>query len=36
VQELNNIESESPGKYDYWYENIIDAMEELIKKNNKI
>jgi len=34
MQQLENAESKFPGKYDYWYENIIEAMEELIKKNS--
>jgi hypothetical protein len=29
MQQLENIENKFPGKYDYWYENIIEAMEEL-------
>jgi tetratricopeptide (TPR) repeat protein len=33
MQELENIESKFPGKYNYWYENIIEAMKDLIKKN---
>ena len=31
MQQLENVESKFPGKYDYWYENIIEAMEDLIK-----
>jgi hypothetical protein len=34
MQQLENAESKFPGKYDYWYENIIEAMEDLIKKND--
>ena len=34
MRQLENAESKFPGKYDYWYENIIDAMEELIKKDS--
>jgi len=33
MQQLENTESKSPGKYDYWYENIIEALEDLIKNN---
>jgi tetratricopeptide (TPR) repeat protein len=33
MQQLENAESKFPGKFDYWYENIIEAMEELIKRN---
>jgi ribosomal protein L24E len=29
MQQLENAESKSPGKYDYWYANIIGAMEDL-------
>jgi len=33
IQQLENTESKFPGKYDYWYENIIEAMEDLIRKS---
>jgi hypothetical protein len=33
MQQLENAESKSPGKYDYWYANIIGVMEDLMKKN---
>jgi len=35
MKQLENAESESPGKMDYWYENIIESMEDLIRKNGE-
>jgi len=32
MQQLENAESKFPGKYDYWYKNIIEAMEDLNKQ----
>jgi hypothetical protein len=35
MRQLENAESKTPGKYDYWYDNIIEALEDLIRKNAK-